>query len=317
MTRTKFDQSISSAGWRRLLRIALVLPAVFDFYLYQGGTRWFPSPNNSMGIIIPKAHAAASDPTIHLSHPTRHQQNHHDIRSNRHESCTDPCFRTVDRSVNSGIEDKPEHISERRQKDIRPLKIFGRNPLRVFVTSKREKRDYLRETTRLVGGANPDTGVDQETLGGANLNTDVDQYPPGSIQNPLDLGLEDMPMVPPRNQNQESREMLRKRFQRTLMLTHNVASQAGPALITLLALLYFHNGKKDEISLLTLYTLALLGASCGFHLFLHFITLGYALGVTLPLIVALHFYQVRAWVLLHISCGWLQFPRSKAELTST
>ena len=307
MTRTKFDQSISSAGWRRLLRIALVLPAIVDFYLYQGGTGWFPSHNSSMGTIVPKAHAAASDPTIHLSHPTRHQQNHHDIRSNRHESCTGPSFSTVDRSINSGIEGKPERISERRQKDIRPLKIFGRNPLRVFVTSKREKRDYLRETTRLVGGANPDASVDQETQGATNLNTDVDQYPPGSIQNPLDLGLEDMPMVPPRKSvfGQESREILRRRFQRTIMLTHKVASQAGPALITLLALLYFNKGKKDKISLLTLYTLALLGASCGFHLFLHFITLGYALGVTLPLIVALHFYQVRASVLLHIPCGWL------------
>ncbi len=280
MTRTKSDQSISSAGWRRLLRIALVLAAAFDLYLYQGGARWCSSSNYCIETIIPQAHAASRDQTIRNSHPPRHQQNQHAIRSNCHESCTDPSFRTLDRSRNSEVEGTLEKVSQRRQRDIRPLKIFGRNPLRIFVTSKRrEKHDYLRETTRIVGGA--------------NLNTDVDKEPQQLV--PEDV--ENMPMIPQSD--------IQRRFQRTLVLTHKVVSQAGPAMITLLSLLYFNNGKKDEISLLTLYTLALLGASCGFHLFLHFITLGYALGVTLPLIVALSFYQVRVSTFLHIHSGWM------------
>lgn len=50
---------------------------------------------------------------------------------------------------------------------------------------------------------------------------------------------------------------------------------------------------NNGLALPTVYSLALLGSSAGFHLFLYFITVGYALGIAIPLAVALIFYNVR------------------------
>ena len=59
-------------------------------------------------------------------------------------------------------------------------------------------------------------------------------------------------------------------------------------------------GLEQRLSYTTLYGLALLGASCGFYLFLYFITVGYALGITLPVISSLLFYhsKVRSKVII-------------------
>lgn len=67
-------------------------------------------------------------------------------------------------------------------------------------------------------------------------------------------------------------------------------SRAIPSVAATLSLLY--TSKDGGISPATVYGLALLGASLGFRLFLHFITLGYALGIGLPLSVALCVYNV-------------------------
>jgi hypothetical protein len=67
-------------------------------------------------------------------------------------------------------------------------------------------------------------------------------------------------------------------------------SRVGPTILTSISLLFVFNEKG--VSFATLYVLALLGASCGFHLFLYFITLGYALGVSVPLVAALYVYNV-------------------------
>ena len=67
------------------------------------------------------------------------------------------------------------------------------------------------------------------------------------------------------------------------------SAQAVPSVVTACALLYTCD---KGVSLATLYGLALLGASSGFYLFLYFITIGYAVGVTLPLAVALYVYNV-------------------------
>lgn len=60
-------------------------------------------------------------------------------------------------------------------------------------------------------------------------------------------------------------------------------SAIGPAIVAMFAV-------KDGLSFLTVYALALLGSSVGFHLFLYFISIGYALGISLPLTVALYNY---------------------------
>lgn len=67
------------------------------------------------------------------------------------------------------------------------------------------------------------------------------------------------------------------------------SAHAGPSVVTAFTLLYTC---EKGVSLATLYALALLGASCGFYLFLYFITIGYAVGITLPLAVALYVYNV-------------------------
>ena len=63
--------------------------------------------------------------------------------------------------------------------------------------------------------------------------------------------------------------------------------QVAPAALAALHLLY----NRGDITFLGVYTLALLGSSSGFHLFLYFITVGYALGVALPVAVALCLYS--------------------------
>ena len=179
------------------------------------------------------------------------------------------------------------------QSDLKFSKLFDKNPLRRFVFLKKEKQNCLRETTRLVGGANLNIEEEEEPQQHdySPLSSPSNTTPDATQRSKRNLG-----HILPKSKSifvsEESEEALGKKFQRTLALLQKISSQAGPSIITVLSL-FGYNGEKDEISLVTLYTLALLGASCGFHLFLHFITLGYALGVTLPLAVALLFYQVR------------------------
>jgi hypothetical protein len=77
-----------------------------------------------------------------------------------------------------------------------------------------------------------------------------------------------------------------------LKVSQLLASKLGPAALIMAALRYNMCRTEHDVQPLTLYGLALLGASCGFHLFLYFITLGFALGVTVPLVVSLFVYQV-------------------------
>lgn len=73
-------------------------------------------------------------------------------------------------------------------------------------------------------------------------------------------------------------------------LLQHLVSTFGPAVLTILALRSSIGRSEHGINAVTLYCWALLGASCGFHLFLYFITLGFALGVTVPLAVSLFVY---------------------------
>ena len=68
------------------------------------------------------------------------------------------------------------------------------------------------------------------------------------------------------------------------------SSKVGPSFFSALSLICTAD---RGVSFLTLYAISLFGASCGFYLFLYFITVGYALGVTLPLVAALFVYNVR------------------------
>lgn len=78
-------------------------------------------------------------------------------------------------------------------------------------------------------------------------------------------------------------------------------AQVTPSVVTFVSVLW--NADKG-VSFLSLYALALLGASCGFYLFLYFITVGYAAGITLPVAVALRIYKVCCMVWYFIKKVW-------------
>jgi hypothetical protein len=92
--------------------------------------------------------------------------------------------------------------------------------------------------------------------------------------------------------SKKMKSLLRQKFIDGIDLLVGTISQFGPSLVTLLCLSRFLSGDQEGLSFLALYAAALLGASCGFSLFLYFITLGYALGVTFPLALALIVYNV-------------------------
>jgi hypothetical protein len=99
-------------------------------------------------------------------------------------------------------------------------------------------------------------------------------------------------------------QMVAQNIRNGLSLLRRMSGRAGPPVLTLLSLAITYNdgdhvNVKNGASFLTVYSLALLGSSCGFYTFLYFITVGYALGVTIPLIVALIVYMVR-FLLLRI-----------------
>jgi hypothetical protein len=68
-----------------------------------------------------------------------------------------------------------------------------------------------------------------------------------------------------------------------------VLTALGPAAVSFAQLFYQRDGLLTKPAI---YALALLGSSCGFHLFLYFITFGYACGVTLPVLAAMILYNV-------------------------
>ncbi len=312
MTRLKFEKTISSAGWRRLLRLAILLPATFDLIRHQGDLGGTVLSYKELGSILPAAHAISPDQGNYNNHLPLDQQNPHAIQHNYHEGFVEPCQDAKNVSFGNRSEETTKPELRRQAIEIILLakrslgnriagrelifsRIFGKNPLR-----KKDKQTSLQEATRLVGGANHNLEAvedpqqqDDPTLGSqSNLSTDDNQQKKSTFGT-----------IFPKSKrffvSEASEDVVRRRFQQTLARTQKISSQAGPTLITAVTLL-FSIGMKDEISILTLYTLALLGASCGFHLFLHFITLGYALGVTLPLIMALNSYQVCATAYAHV-----------------
>eukprot|EP00536_Pseudo-nitzschia_multiseries_P003371 jgi/Psemu1/236632/estExt_Genewise1.C_520013 len=170
-------------------------------------------------------------------------------------------------------------------------KIFDRTPLKKFILPKRKTYASLRETTRLVGGANQSIEKKEDPQ--------QDALPPDNnyssvSSNGTEADKSFLRSILPGTKrlflSKESEMTVRRNFKEMWGVLQKAIAQAGPSVVTLLSLVS-SSANENGASLLTLYMLALLGASCGFHLFLHFITLGYALGVTLPLIAALYFYQ--------------------------
>lgn len=90
--------------------------------------------------------------------------------------------------------------------------------------------------------------------------------------------------LPKLNLGLESEAMDKFKTQSSRLLT-----ALGPAAVSFAQLFYQRDGLLTKPAI---YALALLGSSCGFHLFLYFITFGYACGVTLPVLAAMILYNV-------------------------
>ena len=297
MTRLKLNQSIGVAGWRRLVYLAFLLPAILNFLMHYEGIGGLIVISKELGSILPVAYAVSPDQTNKNNHIPQYQRNLHAMQSNDYNSCGDYCHNVSDETCDKNFKVRREKQPRRRQaiemfqsakrsignKIIHSdLKIFDKNPFRKFVIEKKDKQNCLRETTRFVGGANIYVEAEENPLQhNSSLNSTSSISPDATQRKSKSFFV-----------SEESKSALRTNFRQALALVQNTSSQAGPSIIAVLFLLLI-SAKREEISLVTLYTLALLGASCGFHLFLHFITLGYALGVTLPLIVALLTNQVR------------------------
>jgi hypothetical protein len=285
MIRLKSDQTTRLAGLRRLAQLAFLLSAMIHLL-----NRDVIFINKAVLSSLPVAYAGSPDQTIQNNNLAQNHRNFHDVQSNDHNRCVGYCHGANDEKKC----EETRKVNFRRRQVIEMFRSakrsFGNG---ILFNGKGDNKNTLRETTRLVGGANMDLEAEEnpQQQDQSLLNSQSDVSPDAT--NERKPFLENILSKSKRFISSEASDVaLQKTLQQSLALMQKISSQAGPSIITILSLVW-SNGKRDEISLVTLYTLALLGASCGFHLFLHFITLGYALGVTLPLAVALLFYQVR------------------------
>jgi hypothetical protein len=150
------------------------------------------------------------------------------------------------------------------------------------------KRHDFMTATRLSGGAEQESTAPERSdqcaetpgarkpppKGGAFLGH-LDNFRKRSLELPKSIAQGSGPMM--------------DKFKSTADLVQKTSTRVAPSFLTTLSLLYTSD---KGMSVASLYAFALLGASCGFHLFLHFITIGYALGIGLPLSVALYVYNV-------------------------
>jgi hypothetical protein len=147
--------------------------------------------------------------------------------------------------------------------------------------SPRTRRESLAIATQVLGGADNENGGVSVTI----LNED----------SPNELLVEEssLPNV--------LKDSIQQQASQSWMLAQQIFSRVGPSFLAIISLLGYNND-MDGISFFQLYTMSLLGASCGFYIFLYFISLGYALGVTIPIVAALFVYQVSDIVNPRVMC---------------
>ena len=160
--------------------------------------------------------------------------------------------------------------------------------------SCRRRKGNQKTLVQLVGGADP--SFDQEERSQQNNSDLVSSSKPPSEPSPQTSHIKEPFITKVLNQKgkflstKETEERIPNNLKHAMMFLQKITSQSAPALLAVSSLL---GSGQNDVSYKTLYALSLLGASCGFHLFLHFITLGYALGVTFPVCASFYFYSVR------------------------
>mmetsp|Transcript_13722 Transcript_13722/g.27718 ORF Transcript_13722/g.27718 Transcript_13722/m.27718 type:complete len:555 (-) Transcript_13722:358-2022(-) len=305
MVRTITVKSNGLVGWERLAYLGVFIAVVtFDsIIVHYEGKQGRGFANGGWGPVFRIAPAYAISPDQNIGKNHLHQY-HTGTSFNTHHNDDQNCEKKIVDTRNFNYSKRRLSI-EKIQSATKSFgnkvvesnfcfsRIFDNSPLRKFNLQKKKNQARLRETTRLVGGG---TNENIERKEDPQQNESSLSYNP-SASNVSDDGKGEKSFlgnILPKTQqlflSKGSELGIRRNFRQMLAFLHKTTSQAGPSLLTALSL-FGNRPNKNEVSVLTLYMVALLGASCGFHLFLHFITLGFALGVTLPLIVALFFYQ--------------------------
>jgi hypothetical protein len=147
-----------------------------------------------------------------------------------------------------------------------------RNRYRITPTP----RQKLRLTTQLSGGADSE---DENKVSDQPQSESAKAFLGSLRRRPRTL----LPKITRAN------EATLQKVKQGFAALQETSTQLAPSVMTFLSVLLTSD---NGVSFLSLYILSLLGASCGFYLFLYFITVGYAIGITLPLIVALNIYKV-------------------------
>ena len=243
--------------------------AITLIFLFHECIHYLTAEDGGLIYVLPSTCAASPDQKVACASRPR----------SYHAGIPDDCSS----GHNDGMEMDVALLSTTKR-EIRPIvntkskfsKIFDRSHLPQSVFSKKGKRDWI-EITRWSGGANfavnTDESSQQNDPSSPNQSYDnTSETHQGRKSFLGDLLIKKRQSFLPK----EAEEKIRSNFQQALAFVQKATERAGPSFLTALSLV----GKSDqrnEISFLTVYTIALLGSSCGFHLFLHFITLGYAL----------------------------------------
>jgi hypothetical protein len=141
----------------------------------------------------------------------------------------------------------------------------------------------LQTTTRLSGGADPPpTASDPE-----DASSTQQAIKPTAKR--AFLGSQNLRKAALLPKKMKGKGAIVQKVKEGVNVMQQTGSRVAPPFVTVLSLLYTAD---KGISFLSLYAISLLGASCGFYLFLYFITIGYALGISLPLAAALYVYNV-------------------------
>jgi hypothetical protein len=144
-------------------------------------------------------------------------------------------------------------------------------------------RQDLQTTTRLSGGADPPpTASDPE-----DASSTQQAIKPTAKR--AFLGSQNLRKAALLPKKMKGKGAIVQKVKEGVNVMQQTGSRVAPPFVTVLSLLYTAD---KGISFLSLYAISLLGASCGFYLFLYFITIGYALGISLPLAAALYVYNV-------------------------
>lgn len=235
-------------------------------------------------IRFPKKAAFHETPDVNEDPPTRPMDGNSEVLRSQPTMARQNHASTILSRMKSSIRIHPQEVKIRLYGIAKQMGMAqsSKNP-----ASQGNYRQDIMTATRLSGGAEQELSTTPERSDQTTETAGTSKSPPtGAFLGNLD-NFRKRSLKLPQSIVQGSGPIMEK-FKSTADIVQKTSSRVAPSVFSTLSLLYTSN---KGMSVLSLYALALLGASCGFHLFLHFITIGYALGIGLPISVALYVYN--------------------------